>query len=89
MPLLKAIQVALFHLSLMEKIAPPTKNGNIQLLPQLCSRQSQHTAQEMSGSYYSRTKPKEETRASLFHSSFHYVTKLHLAIIIYTVMCIL
>ena len=35
---------------------------------QPCSKKAQHTAQETSGSYYSRTKPKEQTRASLFHS---------------------
>ena len=28
---------------------------------QPCSKQAQHTAQETSGSYYSRTKPKEKT----------------------------
>ena len=37
----------------------------IQLLPhacmQPCSKQAQHTAQETSGSYYSRTKPKEKS----------------------------
>ena len=36
---------------------------------QPCSKQVQHTAQETSGSYYSRTKPKENYRASLFHST--------------------
>ena len=29
------------------------QNGNIQLLPQFCSKQAQHTSQETSGSYYS------------------------------------
>ena len=36
---------------------------------QPCSKKAQHTAQKTSVSYYSRTKPKKETRASLFHSS--------------------
>ncbi len=37
---------------------------------QPCSKEAQHTAaQKTSISYYSRTKPKKETRASLCHSS--------------------
>ena len=36
---------------------------------QPCSKKAQHTAQKTSISYYFRTKPKKETRASLFHSS--------------------
>ena len=36
---------------------------------QPCSKKAQHTAQKTSVSYYPRTKPKKETRASLFHSS--------------------